>query len=96
MPYEDFSYLLDHDEQFFLEVSQCIYQKTDQLIHQLSILRFSNAETKIKGYIGDLEKLKQIERSMIPKKLLAQKKIAELLAIHRVTVAKTIKKLRNT
>lgn len=93
MPPGDFYHLIDTEQQFFLEVARGVYLRTNLLKLQLSMLRFSDAETRIENFIGDLDEFQQIDRFKSPKKLMSHHRIAEALALHRVTVTKTLKEL---
>lgn len=89
MPYKDFSYYLDNDDEFFLEILLCIGERTQKLMYQLYNLRFNTAEERLNDFLKEFNQFCMTKK--LPKPLLSQKRIAEALALHRVTVAKTLK-----
>lgn len=91
MPYKDFLSYLESDDEFFLEISACICERAHKLMYQLHNLRFNTAEERIYDFLKEFNKFCLANKLSRP--LLSQKGIAEALALHRVTVAKTLKEL---
>ncbi|HHV64299.1 MAG TPA: Crp/Fnr family transcriptional regulator [Peptococcaceae bacterium] len=92
MPYRDFCSYMDEDDEFFFEISFCIGERIKSMIFHLSNLRFTSAEEKLSYFLLEFKQF--CKTNNFSKPLLTQKRISEALALHRVTVAKTLRSLR--
>lgn len=91
MPYEDFCSYLEQDDEFFSDICTCIGERINRMIYHLGNLRFTSAEEKLSDFLLEFKHF--CRTNNFSKPLLTQKRISEALALHRVTVAKSLRGL---
>ena len=89
MPYENFISLIEEDDDFFVEIALSIGAKSRALAFQIYNLRFSTAEERLSNFLAEFDIFCQ--KYSMPAPALTQKRIAEALSLHRVTIAKTLR-----